>query len=112
LKHIGQMNKFVEAQFVNCALLDQPKCQTWYSHHRKEITDCLEEYKEHIPVVFVSDMPELNQNIYADIINHDCFMGICFECCYPLVQFYGCEDDTDLLQRFTTNIKKSSLCYN
>lgn len=108
------MNELSEQQFIRCEVTGEPRCLHWYQHHESEIKECLEKYKEHIPVAFVLDMPELNQNIYADIINHDCFLGICLECSYPLVQFYGCDStmsSVDLMIKFT-RIKKESLCYN
>jgi len=101
----------VETQFQNCPNRDfwPGRCQQYYTNNKNAIDHVLQKYDEYLPVVFVSDMPELGI-LYADIINHECFECICRDCTWPIVQLYNMTSE-NFLKKISTKTKES-LCYN
>ena len=97
--------KLVDKQLQSCEFI----CERWYNEHKQEINEVLAKYEQYLPVVFVRDMPEL-KNLYAEIVNHDCFEHICLMCCEPIVQCFGMTEE-NFLRKITDKTKKS-LIYN
>ncbi len=85
------------------------RCEQWYHANKQKINEVLQKYEQYLPIVFVSDMPELD-NLYAEIINHDCFEVLCLDCSLPIVQLYNMTNE-NFLKKITNKTKKS-LCYN
>ena len=107
MSFIINYNEIVQAQLQGCQL----PCENHYIANK--IDEVLDKYVQDLPVVFIVDMPELD-NLYAEIINHEYFDGICLKCCWIIVQFYPLkseENPTNLLAKFCTKHQKS-LCSN
>eukprot|EP00734_Pompholyxophrys_sp_LG126_P000032 Pompholyxophrys_sp_v1_NODE_1_length_32789_cov_6.460653.p32 type:complete len:114 gc:universal NODE_1_length_32789_cov_6.460653:5148-4807(-) len=91
------------------------KCKRWYENHQNEIKTVLDKYIDILPLLFVSDMPELN-NTFAEILNNheEVFGGICTHCAWCIIQSHNYKEET-LYKRYfgsPTSITKKSLCNN
>lgn len=105
------MKNIVDKHLNKCS---RDFCLKFYKKRKTEINKRLEKYKHLLPLLFVHDLPTLNNNTFADIINNDVFEGMCSDCCWHIVQSYNFNEKT-LLERYFTNpgkFSKQSLCYN
>lgn len=105
------MNNIIEKQLKECGI---PKCYKFYQNNITDINNILDKYKNLLPLLFVQDLPEINNNTFAEIINRDEFDGLCLKCCWYIVQSYNYNEKTLFERYFTspTKFSKKSLCFN
>lgn len=91
-----------------------PKCKKWYMEHHEEIREILDKYLDVLPLLFVSDMPECNNNTFAEIINQPAFNGICTHCSWHIVQSHNYSEEILYKRYFGSpcSITRKTLCYN
>lgn len=89
------------------------RCLKGYEKNKTNINILLEKYKNFLPLLFVIDYPELNNNLFAEIVNNAEFDLLCLSCSYYIIQSYNFNEESLYKRYFTSRyIEKKSLCYN